>query len=92
MIAVWGCLLCLLADLADQFDRHFAIDVEWGDMLPARWLAWGLTGERADRRYFFLKLPSWSFEYHIEWDADRWGQRALLWISGRGWRVIHLAV
>jgi hypothetical protein len=94
MIAVWGCLLCLLADLLDRFDRRFAVDVWWYEELPARWLAWGLMGERAtvgERRYFFLRLPSWSYEYSPVHDDDLWCQRAVLWVAGRGWRFPQLA-
>lgn len=93
MMAVWGCLVVLLADLFDRFERRFAIDLMRGQNLPTRWVAWGLADPGQTTRwvrYFMLRLPSW---YAPMYCVDRWAQWVLLYTEmpdwqGRRWRVI----
>lgn len=90
MIAVWGCVLALLLDLFDRFERRYALDRMRGQRPPKRWLAWGLfdPGQTTHwLRYFQLRLSSYSWEY--DWSRDDWSfaQRVLIWVEGRGWQI-----
>lgn len=90
MIAFYGCLLVLLADLFDKFERRYAIDIDKYCALPDRWIAWGTVDFATPRRYFALRLPSYSFQYCLDIDDYRMGQAALVYLTGRGWRRLYV--
>lgn len=56
-------------------------DIQEGERLPDRWLAWGTRAART--RYFMLRLPSWQYQYAFDIDSPAWHQRVLLWHRGR---------
>ena len=81
----------MLLELLHKLERRYALDVRYGQSIDVtRWCSWGVIAwymMREKTRYFYLKLPSWSYEYSPAWDDYRMGQRALLYIDGHGWRL-----
>lgn len=75
--------------VGDWFDRwrekHTEHIQPYDAAAPRRWgwLKFDKTGESA----FFVKLPSYAFEYDPCRDEPCWQQRILAWRSWRGWSV-----
>lgn len=94
MIAARGCVLVCLLDWFDRLERRYAIDRDFSDMLPSRWISWGVVGERDGwaryyaYRYFLIRLPSYGVGYNVQMDDEcAWGQRVLMYKTGYGWQV-----
>lgn len=96
MPIVWAMFGVILLDLFDRFERRYAVDLDFNEPIGARWITWGMIGERYGwaryfaRRYLAIKLPSYSWEYNIQVDDYAMGQWMLLWISDRGWRCVFV--
>lgn len=91
MIAVYGCALVLLLSLFDRFERRYAIDIGPWELLPERWCAWGwVRGLQESRRYFVMKLPSYSWEFNFSRNEYAMGHMVLLYVSERGWRTVYI--
>ena len=88
---MWGCLTVLLLDLFDKFERRYAEDRIEGDMLSVRRVAWGIirSAYLPPRRYFVLRLPSYSWEFNPCRRDYCMAQRAVFYITGQGWQLIH---
>ncbi len=91
LIPVVVLLTWCLCTPVERWIRAHAIDSDEGDELEmGRTCAWGtiraLYGGH-HLRYFYLRLPSWSWELSLCRDEHRWHQRVLWWTSYRGWSV-----
>ena len=83
-----------ILDAISRWLKRFDEDVWEGDLLPERWIAWGVTRggspqrpcDRYDARYFLLRLPSYEWMWQ-PWNREyAWAQRTVLRVRG-SWRM-----
>lgn len=92
MFAAIGTALALVLHLFNEFVNKHAIDLQCGECLPRRWIAWGRydVGQRHEVSYFHLYLP--SYEWCLDYRRLRWGfaRRVLCWSNTHGWEINYL--
>lgn len=81
----------IVGDWLDRWIARHTESTEWGCVISKkRWsflrIRNPVTG--AERRGFYLRLPSWAWELDVYRDEYCWLQRTLVWFDDTGWRTV----